>query len=70
MLLENVGHHILQGAMHLADRKAVSGGLCSSIQAVPVLMSWAPRAHVPADVVHESENQASEIRVCTQGLVG
>lgn len=23
MLLENVGHHILHGAMHLADRKAV-----------------------------------------------
>lgn len=23
MLLENVGHHILHGAMHLADRKAM-----------------------------------------------
>lgn len=30
MLLENVGHHILQGVMHLADRKAVVASASAS----------------------------------------
>lgn len=68
MLLENVGHRLLHGALHLPDR--MTGELCPSTQAVPALLSWVPEAHVPADAGRESENRARGSTLCTLGLVG